>query len=90
MPFLPLMASRWPSKKWPEMPHIGPITRTELIRGLHQLGFRGPYAGGKHQFMVKESLRVRIPNPHRGDIGQHLLRAILREAGISVAEWEHL
>jgi len=40
--------------------------------------------------MVKEHLRVRIPNPHRGDIGKNLLRAILREAGISVVEWESL
>ena len=40
--------------------------------------------------MVKEHLQVRIPNPHRGDIGKNLLRAILREAGISVVEWESL
>ena len=70
------------------MPPFGPTTRTELIRSLRQLGFRGPFSGGKHQFMAKERLRVRIPNPHRGDIGRNFLRAILREAGISVAEWE--
>ena len=72
------------------MPRFGPITRTEFMRCLHQLGFRGPYAGGKHQFMVKEHLRIRIPNPHRGDIGQNLLRAMLREGSISMAEWENL
>jgi len=72
------------------MPPLGPTTRTELIRGLRQLGFRGPYSGGKHQFMVKESLRVRIPNPHQGDIGKNFLRAILSQAGISVAAWENL
>ncbi|MBZ0168142.1 MAG: type II toxin-antitoxin system HicA family toxin [Kofleriaceae bacterium] len=72
------------------MPRLGPTTRAALIRGLHQLGFRGPSSGGKHQFMTKGHLRIRIPNPHRGDIGGHLLRAILREAGISVAEWENL
>jgi predicted RNA binding protein YcfA (HicA-like mRNA interferase family) len=72
------------------MPRVGPTTRTELIRYLRQLGFRGPYSGGKHQFMVKEHLRGRIPKPHRGDIGQNLLRAILREAKISVTEWENL
>ena len=72
------------------MPHFGPTTRTALIRCLRQLGFRGPYSGGKHQFMVTEPLHVRILNPHRGDIGQNLLRAILREAEISVAEWENL
>jgi predicted RNA binding protein YcfA (HicA-like mRNA interferase family) len=72
------------------MPRFGPITRTELIHFLPQLGFHGPYSGGKHQFMMKEHLRLRIPNPHRGDIGKNLLRAILREAGVSLTEWENL
>ena len=72
------------------MPHFGPVSRTELIRCFHKLGFRGPYVGTKHQFMVKEQLRIRIPNPHHGDIGRYLLQAILKEAGISVAEWESL
>ena len=72
------------------MPRFGPTTRTELMRCLRQLGFRGPYSGGKPQCMVKEHLRVRIPNPHRGDIGHNLLRTILREAGLSVTEWENL
>jgi predicted RNA binding protein YcfA (HicA-like mRNA interferase family) len=72
------------------MPRFGPTTRTELIHFLRQLGFHGPYSGGKHQFMVKEQLRVRIPNPHRRDVGRSLLRAILREAGVSMEEWENL
>jgi predicted RNA binding protein YcfA (HicA-like mRNA interferase family) len=72
------------------MPRFGPTTRTEIIRCLRQLGFHGPYSGGKHQFMIKDHLRVRIPNPHHSDIGKNLLRVILREAGISLAEWEDL
>jgi len=72
------------------MPRFGPTTRLELIRCLRQLGFHGPYSGGKHQFVVREHLRIRIPNPHRSDIGRNLLQAILREAGISMAEWESL
>ncbi|MFH1113776.1 MAG: type II toxin-antitoxin system HicA family toxin [Pseudomonadota bacterium] len=72
------------------MPSWGPTTRTDLIRRLRQLGFTGPYSGGKHQFMVKDALRVRISNPHREDIGKNLLQAVLRQAGISVSEWEDL
>jgi hypothetical protein len=72
------------------MLHYGPTTRADLIRYLRQMGFRGPYSGGKRQFIVKEHLRLRIPNPHRGDIGRNLLGAILPEAGISVGEWEAL
>ena len=46
------------------MPAFGPIERRDLIRFLRNLGFRGPFTGGKHQFMVKEGLRLAIPNPH--------------------------
>ncbi len=50
------------------MPPFGPIKRRNLIETLRQLGFTGPYSGGKHQFMVKSALRLRIPNPHQGDV----------------------
>lgn len=72
------------------MPKFGPIKRKDLIRCLRQLDFIGPYSGGKHQFMVKEKLRVRIPNPHKGDIGENLLKQILKEIGIERTKWEEL
>jgi len=72
------------------MPKLGPIKRRELIYYLRQLGFMGPYSGGNHQFMVKESIRVRIPNPHEGDIGKNLLKKILAEAGVNREQWEQL
>ena len=72
------------------MPPLGPIKRSDLIRYLRQLGFDGPYSGGKHQFMVKDDVTVRLPNPHQGDIGRHFLVRILRQAGIDRSEWEKL
>jgi predicted RNA binding protein YcfA (HicA-like mRNA interferase family) len=39
-------------------------------------------------YMVREQLRVVIPNPHQGDIGVGLLARILRQAGVSREEWE--
>ena len=72
------------------MPKVGPIKRRELLHYLRQLGFSGPYSGGRHQFMIKDHLRVRIPNPHESDIGPHLLSQILREADIPRATWEAL
>jgi len=70
------------------MPAFGPIKRNDLIHCLKQAGFDGPFSGGKHQYMVRDHLTVRIPNPHRSDIGKELLSRILRQAGISRDEWE--
>jgi predicted RNA binding protein YcfA (HicA-like mRNA interferase family) len=72
------------------MPAIRPIKQKKLIRFLRKLDFIGPYSGGKHQFMVKGELRIRIPNPHKKDIGINLLRLILKEAEISKETWEKL
>jgi predicted RNA binding protein YcfA (HicA-like mRNA interferase family) len=72
------------------MPKLGPIKRKDLIHYMRQAGFSGPYSGGHHQFMIKGDLRVRIPNPHKSDIGLNLLTRILQEASISKAEWEEL
>lgn len=35
------------------MPHFGPLKRKDLVHYLGQLGFEGPYSGGKHQFMIR-------------------------------------
>jgi predicted RNA binding protein YcfA (HicA-like mRNA interferase family) len=65
-----------------------PIARKDLIRKFKNLGFSGPYSGGRHQFMVKEEFKIRVPNPHQaGDISDTLLSEILRQAGISKDEW---
>jgi len=72
------------------MPAFGPISRNDLISSLRQSGYDGPYAGSKHQFMVKGSHTIRLPNPHGASIGVQLLARILRQAGISREEWERL
>ncbi len=72
------------------MPRIGPISRREFVRYLKLLGFEGPYSGGRHQFMTKGDITLRIPNPHEGDIGRDLLIRILRQANVSRSEWEGL
>ncbi|HYO49401.1 MAG TPA: type II toxin-antitoxin system HicA family toxin [Chloroflexia bacterium] len=72
------------------MPPIGPIRRNDLVRYFRMLGFDGPYPGGKHEFMIKGTIRVAIPNPHRGDIAKGLLLEILRQAGIDRESWEEL
>jgi len=72
------------------MPSFGAVSRSDLIRCLKQIGFDGPYSGGKHQYMIKDELKLTIPNPHKGDISVGLLNRILRQANISREEWEVL
>jgi len=72
------------------MPPFGPVKRKDLIKYLGRSGFEGPYSGGKHQFMVKGHITVRVPNPHQGDVGRDLLARILRQAGIDKDQWERL
>jgi len=72
------------------MPKFGPIKRKDLIRYMRQLDFTGPYSGGKHQFMIKEKLKIRIPNPHKSDISENLLNQILKEICIDRTKWEEL
>lgn len=68
-------------------PALRPVSQRELVRRLRDLGFEGPYAGAKHEFMVRGNHTIRIPSPDGTDIGVPLLRELLRQAGIDPAEW---
>jgi predicted RNA binding protein YcfA (HicA-like mRNA interferase family) len=72
------------------MPPVGPIKRRDLIRYLKSAGFEGPLPGTKHQAMQRGDVVIRLPNPHKGDIGPNLLLRILRQAGISRDDWDAL
>ncbi len=56
-----------------------PIKRINFIKKLKELGFFGPFAGGRHQFMEKGSFRISIPNPHSKDISGGLLSKIIKD-----------
>lgn len=69
------------------MPRIQPCTRHELIQKLKNLGFTGPYPGGKHEYMKRGKFRLTIPNPHGTQIDSALIKLILKQSGISEQEW---
>lgn len=66
---------------------LSPVSLHELVERLRQLGFDGPYQGGKHPYMIKGDLVLTIPNPHRKEIGVDLLSRILKQANITRDEW---
>ena len=72
------------------MPLFGPIKRKDLVKVLRRAGFDGPFAGGKHEFLIKGELRLVLPNPHQGEISKDLLTRILRQAKLRREEWERL
>ncbi|MBX9253752.1 type II toxin-antitoxin system HicA family toxin [Desmonostoc muscorum CCALA 125] len=50
------------------MSRLTPVCWRDLVKRLQELGFEGPYAGGKHPQMRRGDVTVIIPNPHEGDI----------------------
>jgi len=70
------------------MPPFGPVRRADLVRALRSIGFAGPFSGGRHEFMVRGDVTLRIPNPHQGDIGKDLLARVLRQGRIDRVDWE--
>jgi hypothetical protein len=38
--------------------------------------------------MIKGSQKIRIPNPHIGDISLSLVKEILPQAGLSSQDWD--
>ncbi len=69
------------------MSRLNPVSRRELISGLKGFGFDGPHGGGRHQFMIRDAVRLTLPNPHRREIGADLLDRLLKQAGISREAW---
>lgn len=66
---------------------LTPVTRRELIKRLRRLGWEGPFAGGKHEFMVRGAMKLPIPNPHGGELSVGMVSVILKETGISREDW---
>jgi len=74
--------------------------RRVLIKRFKELGWTGPHIGvkgraGDHPSYMAwtapddpdDQRTVKLPNPHRSDIGEGLLKKIIAEAGLSEAEW---
>ena len=69
------------------MAGLKPVTWREFVQRMRELGFEGPYAGGRHPQMRRGNVTIIIPNPHDGEIGVGFLTRLLRQAGITREEW---
>ncbi len=69
------------------MPELAPVSWRQLVRRLRELGFEGPFSGGKHPCMIRGHLVLTIPNRHRKVISVDLLTRILRQADLTREQW---
>lgn len=69
------------------MPKIFSCSRNDVIRKLINLGFKGPFSGGKHSYMRRGKYRQIIPNPHGKDISSEFVKEMLKQADISADDW---
>lgn len=74
------------------MAKLTPIPAREVICKLRQLGYEGPYGGGKHSAMRHPETGKKIPIPVHAnrDLPIGTLREIVSIAKVSVKEWESL
>jgi predicted RNA binding protein YcfA (HicA-like mRNA interferase family) len=70
------------------MSRLAPVSRRDLIRRLRYIGFEGPFSGGRHEFMMRGTRRLILPNPHRGEISTDLLSRLLRQVEVPREEWK--
>ena len=62
---------------------LTPVLWNTLVGRLRELGFDGPYRGGKHHFLTRDEFRLTIPNSHAQGVGIPVLKEILTRAGVS-------
>jgi len=63
------------------------ISWKQLVKRLKYFGFKGPFSGGKHPYMIRNDLVLTLPNPHKNEISIDLLIRILKQADIKRNEW---
>lgn len=70
------------------MPKLSPEKPQTVVQKLRQLGFEGPFGGGKHLVMRHPESGVKIPVPFHGGRALPIgtLRAILRQASVTVED----
>jgi predicted RNA binding protein YcfA (HicA-like mRNA interferase family) len=74
------------------MPRLVPLKPQEVVRKLKNLGFEGPFPGGRHRRMVDPKTGRVVPIPfHKGqDVSVGLICEIITELGITRDDWLNL
>jgi len=71
---------------------LSPAKPDEVIRKIKALGYEGPYGGSKHPILrhPKTGHKISVPYHKGRDIPVGTIRAIIRQLGITIEEWNNL
>ena len=65
--------------------YLGPVKPEKLRHYLVKHGWTGPYRVNRHDFMVKENIRLRLPDTAEDElISVDLLKRVLLMAGVEL------
>jgi len=71
-----------------------PCKRRLFIKRLRKLGFDGPYAGSRHQFMVYKNHRLSVPANSEYSVPQLKMMIdeveVVMDRPLSIEEWNDL
>lgn len=76
------------------MSQLQPCKRRVFIKRLRRLGFKGPYSGARHQFMVYKNHRLSVPSNVEYSPPQLKMMLneveVIMERHLSAEEWANL
>lgn len=72
------------------MSHLPRISGRECIKALERAGFYFKRQEGSHIILRRDEPFAQVVVPDHKELGSGLLRAIIREAGLSVDEFKRL
>jgi len=71
------------------MPHLPIISGDQFVKAARKIGYNWDHTEGSHMILVHPSGR-RLSVPRHPELGRGLLRALIRDAGLSREEFINL
>lgn len=69
------------------MGRLGNISGREAVKAFRRAGWRPIGRVGSHIVMIKEGMRVNLSIPQHRELSVGTLRALIRDAGLTVEEF---
>ena len=72
------------------MPKLPVISGAEVVRAFERAGWRCDRQRGSHRILVKSGMNVSLSVPQHREVAPGTLRALIRNAAITVEEFSAL